>query len=559
MSTRILIGALTALLIASVLAAPAAMAADWPQFHYDIANTGDSSSDAPDDNAMKWISDDIGAVKSSQAMIVDDKVFVYANSKVYALTKANGSVIWSASIPGDTSSFGSWASPAYSNGMVFVSAGYNLTKINATNGSIVQQIAMPNGMYTCNGGPTVTGGRVFAGTYNPSWTGTDPASYYAFNESDLTDELWNFTVNAKYATSTPAVADGKVVVGENIYGALSKLYCLNEVTGAEIWNTTLSKAICGSAAIDAANDRVYVTTYNDGLLHALNLNNGNEVWNATIIASDSTPAISGDYIYVSGSNYGSATGRTYCFNSTGDEQWNVSCGSWTMSPAVADGKLFTGTVGTSTGWYPDEVFYDGINAYNALTGAAIWSHGSAGSSPSVSEDSSDDGMVVSIGIDGRVYAFGTTIQTATITSCDDSGTAKDMFYPGDNVSVKGTGLAASTNYTLWIQNSPIGEGETLATGEDPSGSQVDVKTDASGNFAATTVWTNIPSGTQKEYDIVVDNKDDGSVGKYNEGSDGIDSVGTAGIVAPVPELASAMLVGGGLLMLVGVMRLRRKD
>jgi len=380
-----------------------AMAVDWEQFHYDVANTGTTSSDAPDTNEILWVSDDIGAVKSSQAMIVGDRVFVYANNKVYALSRTNGGELWSASIPGDSSGFDSFASPAYSNGMVFVSAGFNLTKINAVTGAVAQQIAMPNGMYTCNGGPTVTGGKVFAGTYNQVWGGTALASYYALNESDLTDEMWNFTVGATYTGSTPAVADGKVVVGEWTYNTPSKLYCLNEATGAEIWNTTLSRDICGSPAIDTANDRVYVTTNCDGLLHAINLNNGNEVWNATIIAGDSTPAISGDYIYVSGSNYGSATGRTYCFNSAGVEQWNVSCGSWTMSPAIADGKLFTGTVGTSTGSWPNYVYYDGICVYDALTGTPVWSYEHAGSSPSVANS---DGIVVSIGIDGRVYAFG---------------------------------------------------------------------------------------------------------------------------------------------------------
>ena len=48
-------------------------APEWPQFHYDIANTGNSPSNAPDDNTTKWISDNIGAVASSQAMIVGER------------------------------------------------------------------------------------------------------------------------------------------------------------------------------------------------------------------------------------------------------------------------------------------------------------------------------------------------------------------------------------------------------------------------------------------------------------------------------------------------------
>ncbi|PXF60422.1 MAG: hypothetical protein C4B59_09475 [Candidatus Methanogaster sp.] len=392
------IGALLVMVVCLASAAPV-MAVDWEQFHYDIENTGTTSSDAPDTNATIWVSANIGAVMSSQAMIVGDKVFVYADDKVYALSRSGGNELWNASIPGDLLAYGSWASPAYSNNMLYVSGGYNLTKIDAS-GNVINQIAFPDGGYSCNGGPTVANGMIFAGSGFGSWPNS--AHYYAF-DSDL-NELWNFTV-AGTASSTPAVADNRVVFGEYIWDNPSKLYCVHASNGTEIWNTTLSKDICGSATIDAANDRVYVTTYNDGLLHALYFNNGTEVWNRPIIASDSTPAISGDHIYVSGSTAGPSTGRTYCFNSTGDEKWNVSCGSWTMSPTIADGKLFTGMVGTVTydpSWNP--TYYDEISVYDALTGAPVWSYEHAGSSPSVA-NSYD--IAVSIGIDGRVYAFGT--------------------------------------------------------------------------------------------------------------------------------------------------------
>ena len=393
------IGALLVMLMCLASVTPA-MALDWEQFHYDIANTGTTSSDAPDTNATLWVSDDIGAVMSSQAMIVGDEVYVYADDKVYALNRTNGSERWNVSIPGDSLVYGSWASPAYSNNMLFVSGGYNLSKIDVIGESEIQRIAFPDGGYSCNGGPTVADGMVFAGSGYGSWP--NPAHYYAF-DSNL-NGIWNFTV-AGAAVSTPAVADNKVVFGESIWDTPSKLYCVHASNGTEIWNTTLSKDICGSAAIDAANNRVYVMTYNDGLLHAINFTDGSENWNVTIQQSDSTPAILGDYIYVSGSNYGSGTGRTYCFNSAGAEQWNVSCGSWTMSPAIADDKLFTGTVGTSTGVWPDPpVYCDGICVYDALTGTPVWSYEHAGSPPSVAN--SDD-IAVSIGIDGRVYAFGT--------------------------------------------------------------------------------------------------------------------------------------------------------
>ncbi|MCK5308903.1 MAG: PQQ-like beta-propeller repeat protein, partial [Zetaproteobacteria bacterium] len=365
-----------------------------------------TSSDAPDTNEMLWVSADIGAVMSSQAMIVGDVVYVYADDKVYALNICGGHELWSVSIPGDAQGWGSWASPAYSNGMLYVSGGYNLTKIDATTGTKIQEIAFPDGGYSCNGGPTVVDGMVLAGSGG--------ANYYSFDVNDLSVVNWAYTVPAWGAVSTPAVADGKMVVGEMPFaGGVSNLSCVY-TNGTPNWITTLTGDIGGSASIDAANNRVYVATFTDysgdaGLLYAIDFTDGTIVWSQPITYSDSTPAISGDYIYVSGST--SAPGVTHCFDSTGVQQWTVPCGSWTMSPAVADGKLFTGMVGTG-GWAEDPpgsgnwVFtgYDGMCAYDALTGTPVWSYEHAGSSPSIAN--SDD-IAVSIGIDGRVYAFGT--------------------------------------------------------------------------------------------------------------------------------------------------------
>jgi hypothetical protein len=207
--------------------------------------------------------------------------------------------------------------------------------------------------------------------------------------------VWSYAVAAGSANSVPAVADDKVVFGELTWSGASDLYCVAESTGDWIWNTTLVGAVGGSAAIDAANNRVYVATFvdygsNTGKLFALALDTGVIQWSADITYTDSTPAIADSYIYVSGGVY--APGATYCFDSAGVEQWNVSCGSWTVSTAVTDGKVFTGKVGI--------LGAAGLAAVDAITGDPVWSYADAGSSPSVS-----DSMLVSIGSDGKVYAF----------------------------------------------------------------------------------------------------------------------------------------------------------
>jgi outer membrane protein assembly factor BamB len=112
-------------------------------------------------------------------MIVDGRVFVYANDEVYGISRGTGTTIWNTSIPGDAESWDSWTAPAYNDGVLFVGVGYNLTRIDAVTGTVLQQIAFPDGGYNgYNGGPTVADGMVFAGSGGGG-------NYYAFDEDGL--------------------------------------------------------------------------------------------------------------------------------------------------------------------------------------------------------------------------------------------------------------------------------------------------------------------------------------------------------------------------------------
>ncbi|KAF5436889.1 Outer membrane protein assembly factor BamB, contains PQQ-like beta-propeller repeat [Candidatus Methanophagaceae archaeon] len=421
-----------------------AMASDWQQFHYDPANTGNSPSNAPDTNQTKWITDDLGAVANTQAVIKDNDVFVYADTQVHALNRDTGTIIWSTSIPGDTSGFGSWSSPAYSNNKLFVSSGYNLSRINAADGTLEQIIEFPDGGHSCNGGPTVADGKIFAGS---GYDGNPVSYYYAFDVSDLTNVLWSFAVGSgECAGSTPAVAGDGVVFGHG-----SCLTRVNKTNGDLDWMTDISSGtIYGSAAIDPANDRVYVATASGSLalLHALNFTDGSLIWTSysAIDFTDGTPAILDiDHVYISGNAYGSP-GHTYCFNSTGIEQWRVPSGSWSMSPAVADGKLFTGDCDDMAGWG----YFEGISAYNALDGTPIWSYEYAGSSPSIVEDENGDGMVISIGKGGVVYAFGcvSSIEPPVTPVLISGNVSYENGNPILDPAVTVTNLATSEEFTV---------------------------------------------------------------------------------------------------------------
>ena len=133
----------------------------------------------------------------------------------------------------------------------------------------------------------------------------------------------------------------------------------------------------------------------------------------------------------------------------------------------------------------------------------------------------------------------------TIESCDFSGNPKDNFAPGETVYVKGSGLAATQYYDIWIQPDPVGEDDAIAAGNDPSGAEETVQTDSSGNLAITAIWINIPSAPPENYDIVADWEGSGN-GVYNAADDGLDSASTVGFTAPIPELSTLLLLGVGL-------------
>ena len=91
--------------------------------------------------------------------------------------------------------------------------------------------------------------------------------------------------------------------------------------------------------------------------------------------------------------------------------------------------------------------------------------------------------------------------------------------------------------------------------------QMRIDTDVNGNFSPTLIWA-IPGEaavTHYGYDIVVDKLYEGSnTGTFNLASDGIDSMNVAGFIGPVPELATILMLLSGLLMLAGIVVLKRE-
>jgi len=378
---------------------------EWGSFH---ANAGYYPGDSPNAPEIAWVSEDIGAEGSSSLIVARGKIFVYCTgwSGMYsdytylvALDQSNGEVLWGTEIAPRV--YGSWATPAYKDGSVYVSSGNGVYRIDADTGEVIWEFKFPSGGGSVNGGPAVTKRAVYVGDWEaPGGGGT----YYSFNTSNPGDIFWEFDVSGGgdgHSQAVPAVAYGNVYFGSfNYYSGQSHAYCVDAVSGEEIWKTP-SGAVCGSVTV--ADHIVYFSTYTGGKFYALDAFNGSVIWTNTVGWTDSTPAYmpgsksTRSYIYFT-KGY-SGPGTTYCLDAkTGEIVWqHGGVGYWTNSPVVTgDGKVYAGKY--SGGFIPG---YCGLYCLDAFTGDELWHSDYGGSSPVIV-----NGFVYTIDACGRGFAFG---------------------------------------------------------------------------------------------------------------------------------------------------------
>ncbi len=226
--------------------------------------------------------------------------------------------------------------------------------------------------------------------------------------------------------STPAIHNGMLIIGS----LSGKLYAVNASTGKILWKRVLERnpewwGIASSPLV--YNGRIYVTTFSDGTLHALDMD-GNEIWNVTTgnrVNQYASPSAVGGMILFAGNSTsnmlysvrengsvawtfpadGRITGtpsagygmiffttenRLYALNLNGTEAWSMAFNGTISSPAVAYGKVFAGSM--------DGRFY----CINATSGEVLWvfdANGKIYSSPAVA--------------DGVVY-FATNVPNGTV-------------------------------------------------------------------------------------------------------------------------------------------------
>jgi len=404
--------------IVAMGAVPAyAAAADWPQFHFDVAHTGVSPDEASLSPANvsglteSW-SASLGPGGESSPAVIGGVVYVGSDDGgLYAIDAVTGTQVWRAATGGSIS----LSSPAVAGGRVFV--GSTDQKVHAFDQTTGAELWATTTGTTVEAPPTVVGGVVYAAS----------DKLYALDAA-TGSTIWSADTGGPVGFSAPTVVDGKVYVGAfNTSNLSGMLEAFDAATGTRLWTTFTGGAIGGAPVVVGGRIFVGVTSFG---VKAFDAASGAQIWwNITTGEGITTPAVLDGRVYL-----GDQAGNMYALDAgTGAVVWKTNIRTRAesfefSSPALANGVLYIGgidSVGTGgEAW-----------AFDAATGGILFSRlvpGSIIASPAV--------------VDGRVYFVSDKLRMFSLPSADT--TPPEISVPGD-ITVNATSPAgAAVSYSV---------------------------------------------------------------------------------------------------------------
>jgi outer membrane protein assembly factor BamB len=259
-----------------------------------------------------------------------------------------------------------FSSPAFSDGYLYVAAsatyGYAYC-LNASTGAQIWNYTLGDtGGSSATFSPVVAGGYVYVGASIVTQTQVSGITYCL---NALTGaQIWNYTYESAMVLS-PALANGYIYIVSG-YPSHGNVYALNASTRSPIWNYTTGSYIYSSPAV--ANNVVYVGA--GSTVFALDAFKGAQIWNYTTGSSVGAPAVANGLVYIGSGNL------VYALDaSTGTEKWNTTTQGTARgsSPAIANGDVYVSS-------------NDSVYCFDASTGSQIWNYTTGGetSSPVIS-------------------------------------------------------------------------------------------------------------------------------------------------------------------------------
>jgi len=259
---------------------------------------------------------------------------------------------------------GSFSSPTVAGDKVFIGSedGY-IRAINVINGKEVWNFKAGDEVAS----PTFADGRIYTGSLG---------IFYCL-DAVSGENLWSCPTNG-------AIHPAPAVIGNFVYVTSTDnyVYAINATTGQLLWGNKLGNKINPSPAV--ANDIVFVSTWN-GRMYALHTSDGFEVWHCQVVEQGvlenypiiSSPSIAGGRVYV-----GSNDGHLYVLDvATCENLWEFEAGDQIeFSPAVADNVVYFGS--------SDGHVY-ALNARDNVGDRGLWSYSTGDrvqSSPAVADN-----------------------------------------------------------------------------------------------------------------------------------------------------------------------------
>ena len=306
---------------------------------------------------------------------------------------------------------------------------YNTTNWTFTNaGRFESSPAVSNGvLYICN----------------------SQGTFFALNTTNGT-HIWNTTVGNSGVFSSPTV-HGNAVYFLDLGSCCSTFYALYANNGSAIW----TKGITGKSSPAVGTDAVYIVndTGND-FLFALNISNGNILWNSSLgSAADSSPALGNGTVYVGAAKTSTKPATIFALNSeTGTQIWNYSTFDdvW-ATPALANGYLYVGDHNNSNPSGTTK-FY----ALNATVGTLAWQTNISGNGTVYSSAAVDSqravfgtklGYIISLNATNGAHLWNVSLGSAANISSSPA-LAGGIVYIGTNSSTI-VALNATTGASLW--------------------------------------------------------------------------------------------------------------
>jgi len=263
---------------------------------------------------------------------------VYVSSdKLYCLNSDNGSIVW------ESRTGGSYSSPAISGSYVYTTGSSNrLYCLNSDNGSIVWERETEHAVH--NSTPAISGDFIYAGSANNSM-------FYCIN-ARTGEKIWETKTECEnWAYGSPVVSGGLVYV----LGKEWIIYSLNAYTGEKVWEF-ISDGYVWRSTPAVSGDFVYVSSEGSGKgakVHCINAKTGSKIWEFVNERGSRiySPAVSGDFVYVKCFVHEESLFKTYCLNAqTGSIVWEFDIASKesyvTMnagSPVVSGGFVYVGS------------------------------------------------------------------------------------------------------------------------------------------------------------------------------------------------------------------------